>query len=475
MEDQLKKLKSGLKDELDGFEFDARMKRNVSRRFVESGKPRGNLFRRMAPAGLSLAFLAIFSVGIYWVVEKYYTENHANTPPAVEDEEDIPEFNEAVAATLLDRFTDTTNKLKADADDNKLDSYSDIEEVHALFDDFMARDAVERIFEDKISENQDGVYFNIKVGIPSFSHETDFTLEKTSETEYKLVQYRSYDGDKLTAVFKYNSDTWKIDSLYLVEKFNEEYALALLSTYDDILSDNHFSRKSLNEKLESIMSIDLISQLNLPVAEDDNGRVHVQGTDTIPTFWEDTSYKLEEVSEEELRLTQIQQNDMSGNNKFAAVFKVIEESWKIASLTSEPVQIQGFDEKKALELLERYDSVIEAAYEDASNEPPLKFRTYKTKEEFYQLFLEFMSYEFVESNFSFRLEQKDDGLYVIPMDGVQTYWPDHPYDFKKITENEYHLTQFQESELFGRDTLTVIYKNSNGKWKIDDIVAEPTP
>ena len=84
LEEQLKKLKPEMqKDELAGFEFNARMKRNVMKRFgeKESGPRRYN---RLFPAGLSAAFLVIFSVGIYWLVESYYTDNQGDTPPVAE-------------------------------------------------------------------------------------------------------------------------------------------------------------------------------------------------------------------------------------------------------------------------------------------------------------------------------------------------------------------------------------------------------
>ncbi|MBT2644639.1 hypothetical protein J7I80_20695 [Bacillus sp. ISL-41] len=42
-------------------------------------------------------------------------------------------------------------------------------------------------------------------------------------------------------------------------------------------------------------------------------------------------------------------------------------------------------------MLNKYNSVREAAFKDALDQPNFKFRTYKTKEKFYQLFLDFMS------------------------------------------------------------------------------------
>lgn len=142
------------------------------------------------------------------------------------------------------------------------------------------------------------------------------------------------------------------------------------------------------------------------------------------------------------------------------------------TLDSEPVVV--FGEKEALEMLQRYNSLWKSVYQDADNQPDGKFSNLKTKEDFYQLFLDFMSYEFVEATFKFRLGEKEDGIYIIPMDPVRSYWPGTPYNLGKISDDEYQLTQIQETQANGRETLVVTYKNVEGVWKIDSIVVEPT-
>ncbi|WLR55374.1 hypothetical protein LC048_24445 [Mesobacillus subterraneus] len=132
----------------------------------------------------------------------------------------------------------------------------------------------------------------------------------------------------------------------------------------------------------------------------------------------------------------------------------------------------SFGEKEALSLLQRYNSVRKTAFQDALDELDFKFRTYKTKEEFYQLFVDFMSYEYVEATFSFRLDERDDGLYVIPMDSVRTFWSENPFNLGKISDHEYQLTQVQEGDMNGRETLIVTFKNQDGIWKIESIQTE---
>jgi hypothetical protein len=484
LEEQLKKLKSEMsKDELSGFEFSDRMKRKVIGRFEE--KPRVSRFRGLMPAGLSAAFLVVFSVGIYWLVEQYYTEKPADTPPVVEEETpvvdedaDVPEFDEAMATALLDRYEDTANMVFADADDqpdSRLDSYSSLEEIYAFFNDFMEPDMIEKIFAQIISEQEDGLYLSLKDGIPVYSKSYDFTLEKISETEYKFIQYKEFDNDatdeKFTAVFKYNSGAWKIDSIDRIQKFSDKSAVLFLNLYRDTLSEYHKSQEDLYQELRFFMSEESINKLNLSLGENDVG-VYVQGTDSIIGFSDGTPYDFKEVSEEEFRLTQIQESDLRGKEKFTAVFKVIDGTWKIASLSTEQIDVAGFDEKQAVELLERYNSVRDAAFQDALDQPEYKFRTYKTKEEFYQLFLGFMSRGHVEGHFSIRLDEQKDGMYMIPMDEVRTFWPKNPYKLGKISEHEYQLTQVQESDMHGREVLIVTFKNHSGTRKIDSIHSE---
>lgn len=141
------------------------------------------------------------------------------------------------------------------------------------------------------------------------------------------------------------------------------------------------------------------------------------------------------------------------------------------SLQSERQSAPELEEREAVDLLNRYNTVREAAYDDAQDQPNLKFQTYKTKEEFYQLFLDFMSRDEVEQNFSIRLREENGSLYLVAMDSVRTFKPEIPHDFEKITDRLSVLTQIQESDMYGREKLIFTYKNMDGTWKISSIRA----
>lgn len=128
----------------------------------------------------------------------------------------------------------------------------------------------------------------------------------------------------------------------------------------------------------------------------------------------------------------------------------------------------AFDEGKAVAILEQYKATMDAAFADADNDQ-FKFKSYKTKEDFYALFTDFMAREKVESTFSFRVEERDDGLYNQPTEGPHYLWPDTPYDFEKVSDTEYKVIQYQEGDLNGMQNVTFLFKYVDDKWIIQDI------
>lgn len=128
----------------------------------------------------------------------------------------------------------------------------------------------------------------------------------------------------------------------------------------------------------------------------------------------------------------------------------------------------AFDEGKAVAILEQYKATMDAAFADSDNDQ-FKFKSYKTKEEFYAVFTDFMAREEVESTFSFRVEERDDGLYNRPTEGPHYLWPDTPYDFEKVSDTEYKLIQYQDGDLNGKQNVIFLFKYVEGKWILKDI------
>lgn len=92
----------------------------------------------------------------------------------------------------------------------------------------------------------------------------------------------------------------------------------------------------------------------------------------------------------------------------------------------------------------------------------------KTKEDFYSYFYYLADKELVEKTFSYKLDEREDGLYVIPMGGdpFSTFLDTDPYEFKKINNNEYHLIQEHNSDYHGHITNTYIFTKQDGQWKL---------
>ncbi|MGV2939563.1 DUF4367 domain-containing protein [Mesobacillus sp. LC4] len=352
MEDQLKKLKSGLKDELDGFEFDAGMKRNVSRRFAESRKPGGEFIRRMVPAGLSLAFLAIFSLGIYWVIESDYSKDLGDTPPAKE-ESPVAEAPDDEKPELI------------------VPPY--VPDGYAFKHTHTNEDVYEHMY---MKEQNEAEYFAY--------------IMREEKPEYPVPDITVELADGLVGK---------------INKISEEH---LFLTWQD----------------EGMYQI-----------------VERKGSLTVGEF-----------------------------NKIAeAIIKAkgYEPTFDLLRLKMEPVV--ALDEKAAVEMLARYDYIWKSVYQEADTRPGGKFPDLKTKEEFYQLFLDFMSYELVEKTFKFRLGEKADGIYIIPIDPVPSFWPGTEYNLAHISEDEYQLTQIQATKNKAPETLVVTYKKAEGVWKVESI------
>lgn len=132
----------------------------------------------------------------------------------------------------------------------------------------------------------------------------------------------------------------------------------------------------------------------------------------------------------------------------------------------------AFDEAKAIALLDRYEVTMNNAFRDSHELPNFKFKTYKTKQEFYALFTDFMSPALAEVLFGPRMEEREDGLYNLPTESPPNYYPNTPYTFEKVSEIEYKLSQFIEEEgLHYHETILITFKNKSGKWIIESISA----
>lgn len=98
-----------------------------------------------------------------------------------------------------------------------------------------------------------------------------------------------------------------------------------------------------------------------------------------------------------------------------------------------------------------------------------KFRNLTTKKQFYQVFNGLAARQFLEKAYSKRLEERSDGLYVVPMENPFYFDNSEPSKLKKITSDEYVLTQQTHTDMYGNVTLTVFFKKTNNQWIIVNV------
>ncbi|MBT2639888.1 hypothetical protein [Bacillus sp. ISL-39] len=286
-------------------------------------------------------------------------------------------------------------------------------------------------------------------------------------------------------------DTPKVEEVPLVDtpdtpvaaEFDEGMATALLDRYKDTMNlvlenakdqpelkfKSYSEAADIHELFNDFMVRSLIEEILKGRIEERQDGLYLISTGDFNIYRKESPFTLEKITETDYRFIQTQNFEDGRVVEFSASFGFNSGSWKITSMESEELSAPQLEEQEAVDLLNKYNSVREAAFKDALDQPNFEFRTYKTKEEFYQLFLDFMSKDEVEPTFSIRLEEKNGSLFLVPMDSVRTFWPESPYVFEKAADGGFVLTQIQEGDMNGREKLTVTFKQVEGKWKITSI------
>ncbi|MBT2690570.1 DUF4367 domain-containing protein [Bacillus sp. ISL-47] len=177
------------------------------------------------------------------------------------------------------------------------------------------------------------------------------------------------------------------------------------------------------------------------------------------------SYLKEDIAELEAQLEEENQESEPGTTQHedqendAAVEgedKVIEQETTGPSIT----------ESEAINLLKKFYETEDKVLRDFGDE--YKHQSYQTKEQFYQEFTGFMKRDLIEKLYHYRLEERGDGLYHLPMDGFVVFQEGKPYQFEKEENGQYSLTQSYDSDLHGKGTFQATFSYQNGEWIISD-------
>ena len=99
-----------------------------------------------------------------------------------------------------------------------------------------------------------------------------------------------------------------------------------------------------------------------------------------------------------------------------------------------------------------------------------KVLEFQSKEELAVEASQFLSQKLVQEVLNLRYEDREDGVYVIPMDGPVTLDETKDYHLEKISDTEYRLTQEISNDLHGHIHLEVIFRKENDYWIIQDVI-----
>ncbi|QVY60843.1 hypothetical protein [Cytobacillus gottheilii] len=135
----------------------------------------------------------------------------------------------------------------------------------------------------------------------------------------------------------------------------------------------------------------------------------------------------------------------------------------------EPVVVEPTKEELA-GILNEFLQIEDSLFNTVSTNIKFAELGLKTKEDFYSYFYHLADKAVVEAIFSVNLDEREDGLYVIPMGGdrFSTFLDSEPYDFQRISDTEYHIIQELSSDFHGHYTITYIFTKQNGQWKLFD-------
>ncbi|KAB2332996.1 hypothetical protein [Bacillus mesophilum] len=116
--------------------------------------------------------------------------------------------------------------------------------------------------------------------------------------------------------------------------------------------------------------------------------------------------------------------------------------------------------------MEEIDKTVNSNYEFGFKYPDIE-----TREEYYSYFTHLATLEVIDQCFSFRLEEKDDGLYMLPTNYPFHFSFENPYDIKKINDKKYQILQIQNNVMFSPDDfqLTFTFEKIKNRWIITNI------
>ncbi|WP_080844293.1 hypothetical protein [Cytobacillus gottheilii] len=173
---------------------------------------------------------------------------------------------------------------------------------------------------------------------------------------------------------------------------------------------------------------------------------------------EETEEKLPDDTEDEEPDSEIEQEQTETENEQ----EITEEPEQ-----DEPVNVEPTEEE-LVGILNEFLQIEDSLYNTVNFDISYKYPNLETKEDFYSHFYHIADKLLIEGYFEHSLEEHEDGLYMLAMGKsvASTFSDTQPYEFEKISDNEYHIIQELSSEFHGHYTIIYIFSKQDGQWKL---------
>ncbi|WP_456276426.1 LysM peptidoglycan-binding domain-containing protein [Bacillus sp. AK128] len=122
------------------------------------------------------------------------------------------------------------------------------------------------------------------------------------------------------------------------------------------------------------------------------------------------------------------------------------------------------------ELMTEARETVDSIFESRNDE--LKIPNIESKQELVDHVRSFMSLGFSKWFAENYFEEKDDGLYVIPMDGITWLDTNTPYIIEELNEREVRVIQERETEMLGHRYMIYTLHYEDDHWVVDTIESE---
>lgn len=130
--------------------------------------------------------------------------------------------------------------------------------------------------------------------------------------------------------------------------------------------------------------------------------------------------------------------------------------------------ISDKEKEVILHKLRQFNSSIDVVIAELEPESYKFKNTFVVKEDVYTRLNNMMTRNVAEQIWSNRLEEKSDGLYLIPMDGEPDFREGEEYSITKLSSTKFKVTQTAVADLYGHYKVLFIVSNIDNQWKISD-------